>query len=168
MAINNEFPILDGFAPSWGDMSCLIRGTSISALEMRDINAINTNSTRERGEQRNAGGEVVRRTVGQTSRECSLTLYRFGVQNLFRNLVLGAQSLGRVRGNQPIISLVPFTIDYKHSPPGSDEIFQRIIRGCMVDGAAMNTALGTDAQTVEIPISTIQIVDVIDGIEVII
>jgi hypothetical protein len=168
MAINNEFPILDGIAPSFGDLSCVIRGTSIAALKMNDINAISTNSTRERGEQRNAGGVVVRRTVGQSSRESSLTLYRHGVQNLWRNLIVGAQALGLVQGNQALIALVPFTIDYKHSPPGSDEIFQRILRGCMVDGAAMNSAVGTDAQTVEIPINTIQIVDVVDGVEAII
>jgi len=163
MAINNEYPILDGIAPSWGDMSVKISGTEIALLEMKDINAINTNMTLEDGEQRNAGGRVVRRTVGQDTNECSLTLYRFGVQNLYRGLLANAPR----RGNQALISLVFFDIDYQHTPPGTDEIFQRVVYGCRVKGSAMNAALGTDAQTVEMPIGCAKIADIVDGVEVV-
>lgn len=168
MPINNEFPALDSIAPSWGDLSCKITGTDIVALVMSDIQAINTNMTRERGEQRNAGGEVVRRTVGQGSREASLTLWRVGTQRLWSALKDGAISLGYTRGNAAVIGLVPFDIDYQHTPPGTDDVYQRVLRGCTVTGAAMNAAVGTDAQQVEIPISTIQIVDIVDGVEIVI
>lgn len=162
----NEYPILDGIAPSWADISVKIAATGVDLIRMVDIAAINTGRSVEVGEQRGAtGGLVKRRTTGSASQEASMTLYRTGLQQMLRVLKDHAQALPR--GNQKRVSLVHFNIFVLHTPPGDDDIYERRIKGCRITGDTMNSAEGSDAQQVEVPLSPIQIVDVIDGEEVV-
>lgn len=164
MAINQDYPILDGIAPSWADVqiSCSIYDGAL--LEVKDIQAINTSRTVEIGKQRGAsGGRTKRRTVGQSDEEASMTLYRTGHKALIRALA----SVAPVRGNERLISLVHFDIQYQYSPPGSVEIYERKILGCRVIGDTMNDTEGSDPQVVEVPLSVIKIVDVEDGVEIV-
>lgn len=165
MPINNEFPVLDGVAPSWADI--MIKASPLadgSLIDIKDIQAINTGTTVEFGEQRGAsGGRVIKRTTGQVSQEASMTLYRSGYQKLLRAL----KSLAPKRGNQRAISLVHFNIQVQHTPPGDTEIYEYRVKGCRIAGRNLNGAEGTDADLVEVPLNPIEIADVIDGEEVV-
>jgi hypothetical protein len=165
--MNNDYPILDGVAPSWADI--IIRATPDGAplIDIKDIAAINTNSVVEVGEQRGAsGGRVVRRTTGQVSYEASMTLYRSGYQKLVRGLKAAAESAGLLRGNQVLISLVHFGIQVQHTPFNDVEIYEYRIKGCRLLGRDLNGAEGTDADQVEVALSPLEIVDMIDGKEI--
>lgn len=159
---NNDYPVLDGVAPSWADIIVRLSPALGALIETKDIKAINTNATVEVGEQR-AGGRVIKRTTGSSKYEGSLTLYREGAQKMLRGLKGAAPK----RGNQRIITLVHFGIQIQHTPPGSLEIYERRLKGCRIIGAALNGAEGTDADVVEVPLSIIEIVDMIDGEEVV-
>lgn len=169
MAINNDFPVYNGITPSFADLSCKITGTDITLLELKDIKAINTSRTVEIGKQKGAsGGRTKKRTTGSQEEEMSWTLYRDGYQRMLRTLLQGAETLGYVRGgNQYMISLVHFDFIWHMTPPGDVEIYERRVFGCRVIGDTMNTAEGTDAQEVEVPLSVASIVDIIDGKEVV-
>lgn len=161
---NQEYPILNGVAPSWADISVRISPNGGQLVEMVDIAAINTSRAVEVGLQRGAsGGRVLNRTTGQGSQEASITLYQSGAKQLYRALM----QLAPVRGNQRVISLVQFQIHQQWTPLGSAEIYERIIKGCRVIGDTLNAAEGTDAQQIEVPLSVLEIADIIDGQEVV-
>lgn len=162
MALSNDYPILDGIAPSWADIEVKASANGAPLIEMKDIQAINTNSTVEVGEQRQ-GGRVIRRTTGSLSNEASLTLYRIGYQKLLR----AAKELAPLRGQQRVITLVSFDIQVLHTPPDDSEIYEFHLRGLRMLGRAINGTEGTDADVVEVPLSVISIVDVVDGEEII-
>ena len=161
--MNTDYPILNGVAPSWADIVVKLTPEGGSVLDIKDIKAINTGRSLEVGEQRGAGGRVMRRTIGQPSQEASMTLYRSGLQKLLRALL----PLAPRRANQAMISLVHFDIQIQHSVPHDDEIYERIVRGARVTGDTLNAAEGSDAQEAEVPLSVIEIVDIIDGVEVV-
>ncbi len=165
MAVNNEYPILDGIAPSWADIIVKLTPTSGGVLvDLKDIAAINSASTLEIGEQRGAsGGRVIRRTTGSVSNEASITFYRSGYQKMLRELA----KLAPVRGNQKLVGLVHFQIQVQHTPPGEEEIFEYIIKGCRLKGRTLNGTEGSDPDQVEVPMSVIEIADIIDGEEVV-
>ena len=161
---NQEYPILNGVAPSWADISVRISPNGGQLIEMVDIAAINTSRAVEVGLQRGAsGGRVLNRTTGQGTQEASITLYQSGAKQLYRALM----QLAPVRGNQRVISLVQFQIHQQWTPLGSAEIYERIIKGCRVIGDTLNAAEGTDAQQIEVPLSVLEIADIIDGQEVV-
>lgn len=159
---NQQFPVLNGVAPSWADIIVKCELFDGPLLDVVDIAAINTSTAVEVGAQRGAsGGRVLKRTTGQVDYEASLTLYRDGYQKLIRNLAAAAPS----RGNQKLMSLVHFNIQVQHTPPGSAEVFEYLVKGCRITGRTLNGAEGTDADQVEVPLSVIEIVDIIDGVE---
>lgn len=161
---NNEFPVIDGIAPSWADIIVRATPNGGALIDLKDIAAINTGRTVEVGEQKGAtGGRVIKRTSGDGKQEASLTLYRSGYQRFLRALM----ALAPPRGNQRILTLVHFGIQIQHTPPGDVEIYERRLKGCRVIGDTMNAAEGPEAQQVEVPLSVIEIVDMIDGVEVV-
>jgi len=165
--MNNDYPVLNGVAPSWADI--IIRATPEGAplLDIKDIAAINTNTAVEVGNQYGAsGGRLIRRTTGQVSYEASMTLYRSGYQKFIRGLKVAAETAGFVRGNQVLISLVHFGIQVQHTPINDVEIYEYRIKGCRFLGRDLNGAEGTDADQVEVALNPIEIVDMIDGKEV--
>ena len=66
-----------------------------------------------------------------------------------------------------MISLVQFQIQVQHTPPGSDEIYEFRLKGCRIAGRTLNSAEGSDAEQVEVPLSIIELVDIIDGQEIV-
>lgn len=160
-AANNDFPNVDGIAPSWADVILKISPTGAALLEMKDFKALNSSRSVEIGSQK-AGGRVMKRTTGDSSQEASMTLYYDGYIKLLR----GLKGLAPIRGNTRLISLVTFDIQVQYTPPGSVEIFDRRWKGCRISGDTANGAEGTDANEVEVPLSVIEIVDIVDGEEV--
>lgn len=163
MAVSADFPVLDGIAPSWADITVKMSGSNVALLDMRDIAAINTGRSVEVGEQKSPSGQVIKHTTGAPSQTASWTLYRSGFQKMLRALMAAAPR----RGNQALVSLVHFNIEIQHTPPGDVEIYMRRIKGVRVNSDALNGAEGTDADKVEVGLVCKQIVDVIDSIEVV-
>lgn len=158
---NNDYPTLDGIAPSWADVSVRLKGSETVLLDMRDIKSISTGRKVDEGVQK-AGGRVMQRTSGEGSQDASCTLYQSGYIKLIRNL----SKVAPKRGNIALIRFVHFGIDFQYTPPGSTEIFERRLKGCFVKEDDMNGSEGSDAATVDVTLSVIEIVDVVDGVEV--
>ncbi len=162
--MNNSYPILQGIAPSFADIALKITPTDGPILETKDFAALSSSRTVEVGEQRGAsGGRVMRRTTGSISYEGSITFYRSGYQVFMRELAKLAPS----RGIQKAVSLVHFGVQIQHMPFGDTEIYDRRWKGCRVLGDTHDNAEGTDADQIEVPVSIIEIVDVIDGKEIV-
>jgi hypothetical protein len=156
-----DYPVLDGIAPSWADIAVRVSPLGGNLIEIGDIAAIDTGWDVEVGEQRE-GGLVIKRTTGSVTSEATMTLYASGWQKLLR----GIKALAPLRGNQRLISLVHFGVNVQFTPPGADDILEFRIKGCRIIGRKIAAAEGTDAQQVEVPLSPLQVVDVIDGEEI--
>lgn len=155
-----DFPVLDGVSPSWADIAVRISPNGGNLIELGDIQAINTNSTVEDGEQRE-GGRLIAVTTGSVTYEASMTLYASG----YRKLIRGLRASMPTRGAQRIISLARFSINIQWTPPGSEEIYERRIKGCRIRSNGNDSSEGNDAKLYEIDLRPIEIVDVFDGIE---
>ncbi len=165
MAINNEYPLYNGFSVSWAELDVKCSSSSVALFSLDDIAAFHTGRSVEIGEQRGrTGGRVKKRTLGAGSQEASVTFYRDGFQKFYRNLAKAAPLRG---GNQRVLTAVEFNIDFKHTPFNDSEIYQRIARGLRVIGDTLDGAEGTDADQIEVPLSAIEIVDIIDGEEIV-
>ncbi len=106
----------------------------------------------------------MRRTTGSVSNEASITFYRSGLQKLLRELAKFAPT--RANG-QKVLSLVHFGVQVQHTPLGDVEIYDRRWKGVRILGDTHDNAEGTDADTIEVPVSVIEIVDIIDGQEIV-
>lgn len=162
MSVTNAYPVLDGVAPSWADVICRATPDGQPLIEMSDIKAIRTNSKVDVGLQKKFGIPY-KRTTGEAFYESGVDFYREGYQKLLRGLL----ALAPKRGDQYLIALAHFQIQVQHTPPGSVEIYEYHIRGCRITGREANSQEGTDPDVVTVPMSTIQIVDIIDGKEVV-
>ena len=162
MPANNDYPLINGLTPSWADVKATATVGGATLVPMSYIAAVNTGSTVEVGKQM-AGGRVMKRTTGSLSDEASMTLYYGGLPNLLRAMVEYAP----VRGNQYIISAVPFEMQVQYLPDGVDEIFDIRLRGCRLLGLNCNGAEGTDPNKAEVALNPIQIVHMVDGKEVV-
>lgn len=162
--MNNDFPVLDGIVPSWADI--IVRATPSGGplINISDIKSIETDVTVTVGEQRGAsGGRVMARTTGAVAYTAKATLYRSGYDDLIEKLAALAPVRG---GKQQLISLVHFGITVQHTPPGSSKIFEYRIKGCRLLGRNLASAEGTDAQTVDVVLNPLEIVDIKNGKEV--
>jgi hypothetical protein len=164
MAINQAYPSLNDFDPSYADIAVTFTVFGGDLIDMADISGIKWSRKVEVGERRGAsGGRVMARTTGSGSQEASATLYRSGLRKLIKGLVSKAPS----RGNQKLISLVAFDIMIQHTPPGEVEIYQTKIKGCRYLGDADDMKEGPDADQVEVTLNPIEIVNIINGEEVV-
>lgn len=164
MALSNDYPLLNGIAPSFADIALKITPQGGPILDTKDFSALSGSRKVEVGEQRGAsGGRVMRRTSGSISYEGSITFYRSGYQKFFRELAKLAPS----RGNQKAIRFVHFGVQIQHIPFNDTEIYDRRWRGVCVIGDTHDNAEGTDADQIEVPVSIAEIVDIIDGQEIV-
>lgn len=131
---------------------------------MADIAALKFGDKVEVGEKRGAsGGRVMARTTGSVSQEASAELFRGGHRRLIKALAAKAPS----RGNQKRISLVGFDILVQHTPPGETEIYVVKIKGCRLLGRDFAMQDGNDADKVSVALNPMQIVEIIDGEEIV-
>ena len=163
---NNDYPILDGYAPSWADFAVKIQATGVSLLTARDIKSLTSGSTVDVGVQK-AGGRPKQTTVGEITHECSMTLYLTGARLFEAALKDAAVAAGYVRsGGVAQTSLVQFQLDYVFTPPGTSEIWERRLKGCRVLSDTEAPAEGTDATTVDYKIYVTERVKLVGGVEV--
>jgi hypothetical protein len=169
--INQTFPSLNGIDPSWADIKFVfsvagvpILGPAASALpiiDIEDIAAINTSRAVEVGYKEGAtGGRRNGRSTGRESAEASITFWRSGFEKFCEILAMTAPRRG---ANEYAISLVHFDFSQFHTPFGSLKVFERRVQGCRVIGDTMNSQVSSDVQQVEVPLSTMKIIDVIAG-----
>jgi hypothetical protein len=163
---NNDYPLIDGFAPSWADASLKITPTGAPILTARDIKSVTLGSTVEVGVQM-AGGRPRQTTAGSISHEAGFTLYATGAKIFERALKDAALAAGLVRdGGVVQISLVFFQGDFLYTPPGAIEIYEHRWKGCRVLSRTTAPAEGTDAATVDYKIYVTDSVEMIDGVPV--
>ncbi len=162
MTIQNDYPVLNGIAPSWADVGVSITPNGAAIIQTKQIKSLNSSRKVDVGVQKQ-GGRVFKRTTGESSQEGTMVLYRDGYDELIREFV----KIAPKRGNEYLISLVYFTVQVLHTPPGSVKIYERIWEGVRIIGDTMNGAEGTDADEVEVPVSIVQIADMIDGKKVV-
>ncbi len=164
MAINQLYPVINGFDPSWADIGVTATPDGAPLIRTDDVASIDCGSSVEVGYRKGAsGGRVMGRTTGEKSDEFSWKLYRVGFDKLLR----GIMGLAPSRGNQKAVSLVSFGITVQHTPPGTDTIFEYRAKGCRITGMKFSHAEGTDADQVEVPLSIVELAYFIDGVEVV-
>jgi hypothetical protein len=159
---NQEYPSLNGITPSWADIQTTFAVQGGQLIEMADYAGIKWATKIEVGEQKGAGGRVKLRTTGTKSDEASVTFYRSGIRKLLRGLIGAAPSRGDIKQ----VSLVAFDITIQHTPPFESEnygIYKTVIQGCRLLGLSLDMKEGNDADQVEVPISTVEILEFIDG-----
>jgi hypothetical protein len=170
--INQAYPSLNDISPSWADIGIVFQisagGAPGPVLPQEAIAAIKWSRKVDVGEQRGAsGGRVMAQTTGSLTQEASMTLYKSGKQAFIASLASQAQSLGYVRGNQAIISLVRFDIVIQYTPPGSIDLYEAFIKGCRYLGDTDDAKEGTDPSKVDIDMKPLEIADLINGTEVV-
>ncbi len=164
MAVNEDYPVFDGIAPSWADVQITAKPGTGALLAMKEIQAINTGTAVTFGEQSGAsGGRVMKRTTGSQKLTSSMTLYRSGYQKFIRGLVPFAKR----RGNQVLLATAHFDIDYQLTPFNDVEIYETSLSGCKLAGRDLNGKEGDDADVVDVPLSIAQIADIVDGLELV-
>ena len=155
--MNQEFPVLEGVAPSWADVGFRFSITGAPLLEMIDIKSLSSGRSVEVGEQRGAsGGRVLKRTTGAEKNEASATLYYDG----FIKLVDALSGVAPLRGDERVLSLVHFDVQYQFTPPGSTRIYDRRLLGCRYLGDTLAASEGTDAQPVDIMLNPLRIIQI--------
>jgi hypothetical protein len=162
--MNQQYPTLNDYAPSWADITTTLNVHDGAQLDVFDYAAMKDGRKIDVGVQKGAsGGRVMASTTGELTQDASITLYRSGHRKFLRALMANAPT----RGNQVIIGVVMFDVVIQHSPPNSDEIFERRWKGCRFLGDPMDFKEGNEADKIECPLFVTEIVDIIDGKEVV-
>lgn len=161
---NQAFPSLNGIEPSWADIAVTATASKIPLVEMSDLAAIKWSRKVDVGKKRGvSGGRVMGQTTGQGDQDASATLYRRGMRTLIKSLM----SVAPTRGNQVLISLVFFTLDIQHTPPGETEIYHVRLKGCRYLGDSDDMKEGSDADKVDLTLNPIEIANIVNGKEVV-
>ena len=161
---DQNFPILDGLAPSWADVTVKADIDGGSLITIDDIASINTGTTVTEGRKKGAtGGRVRKRTRGSQEDTASMSVYLEG----YTQLVAKLAKLAPQRGKQRRISLVTFTLEYMYSLPDDAAIFHTQARGCRVLGRDLNDSEGEEATKVDVALSVMEVVDIVGGDEIV-
>ena len=159
---NQQYPSINDIAPSWADIITTWTVSGGTALDMIDYSAIKFSDKVEVGEQRGAsGGRVMARTTGSVKYEGSMTLYRSGLRKFYRALAAVAPQ----RGTQRLLSIPSFEVLIQHTPPGEADIYAVKLKGCRMLGSSFDFKEGNDADQIEVPLSIIEVVHLVDGLE---
>lgn len=163
-ATSQEYPTINGYAPSWADIQVTIDAVGGETVKDIDFAGFKVASKLTVGKQKGAsGGRVIRRTSGDKEDTASATYYRSGLRTLIKALI----PMAPTRGNQVLIGLVAFTIQIQHTPPGETEIHEIVLKGCRLVGFDFTMAEGPDADKVELELDPIENALLIDGKEVV-
>lgn len=164
MGLNNEYPVIDGIAPSWSDIIIKISPKGAPLISATQIKSIKRSRKVTVGEQRGAtGGNVIKTTTGVVAYELSAEFYRDGWNEFLEKLV----DLAPQRGNQRAISLVHFGVQVQHTPIGSTRILEWRAKGVRTLTDEHAAAEGSEADTVPVTFHAKQIADMIKGKEVV-
>lgn len=154
---------LNGVAPSWADVETTVNVSGGQTKADIDWKALNWESSVKRGVQKR-GGKVVAKTTGELENTASGTLYKPGLRALMRIL---AEVAPRDAAGRPQISKARFDIVIKHSGEDDANIYVSKLLGCSLDKNAQKSAEGPDADEAEVDLNPMEIVDEIDGQDVV-
>jgi len=159
-----EYPLLNGNAPSWADVSTVINVAGGATHKDIDYKSIKWSSKRSFGEQRGAsGGRVIRQTTGSIKDEGSCEYYKSGLIKLVEALIPVAPR----RGNRVRISMVQFDIVILHSVPGDPKVYHEEMRGCRLSSFESSLTEGDEPEIVPMDLAPMECVWVLeDGTEV--
>ena len=158
-----EYPLLNGVAPSWADVTIKSAVYGGSMVETNDIAGIDFSDSLEMGVVRGVGGQKRKRTTGQEDNEASVKFYREG----FNTFVAALAQVAPERAGQKQIGLAVFDIYVFHTPPGDSGVHEVRILGCRLSGRKFSMAEGTDGDQVECDINCMKIVHIVDGNELV-
>lgn len=162
MAINQEYPIIDGIAPSWSDIIIRLTPKGAPLIKATQIKSIKRSRKVSVGSQRGAtGGNVIKTTTGEAEYELSIVFYQDGWNEMLEKITPLAPS----RGNQRAISLVHIGVQVQYTPIGQTRIYEWRAKGARIVGDSFDAAEGVEANTIEVPYNVKQIVDMVNGLE---
>lgn len=148
-----EYPTLNGIAPSWADARITFPVYGGATVITPDVKAIKWSDKVDLGIVRGTnGGRKTKRTTGQYDCDATVTFYRDGWR-IFREALATKDAR---------ISLVGFDILVQHTPPGESRIFNVKIAGCRITGRSADMSESADAETIEIPVNPMLVEE--DGI----
>lgn len=155
LAVAQQYPTLNGNAPSWADIEITINVGGGVTLKNIDIKSIKWSSKVERGEQRGAsGGRVIKRTTGSITHEGSWEIYKSGIKAIIG--AIAAAPGVRTRGASKLVSLVDFDISIAHDTPGDPDIVREVMQGCRLTSFESSMAEGNDAEIVPMDLAPIR------------
>ena len=161
------FESINGRAVSWSELLATANIRGGIPLLQPDLKSCDHASKVERGEKRGtSGGRVVARTSGSLTNTASGTWYKAGLRDFKKSLASAAISGGFVNSDgHAQLSKVAFDIVITHSYDDDPEIYCTKLLGCHLDGDSGKHAEGNEAETVDVELNPLQIVEVVNGIE---
>lgn len=161
MANNQQaFPSVNGVESSFAEIAIGLDISGGSSFTGLDISGVKFDSKVSPG-MRKKGGRPAARTRGDIDYTASLILSRKSMQLLKEGLGVTAPQ----NGNQRLISLVEFQIQVLHTPIGSTDVFESLIKRCRLVGEAHDYKEGADSDMVECDLSVMQIAEKINNVE---
>jgi len=158
------YPTLNGYAPSWADISTSATVYGGALIEMSAYKSLDWSGTVEEGRQQGpSGGRDMLRTTGRVAYAAKSTFYRSGLRALERALMAVAPT----RGNQRLISLVGFDVLVQHTPPGESDIYVVKLVACRLLSEAETYTEGVEAETSDVDLNPMYVAKIIDGVEVV-
>lgn len=161
------FETLNGDAVSWSELSAVTKIRGGIPLPQPDLKSCDHAAKVERGDKRGAsGGRVVSRTTGSATNSGSASWYKAGLRDFKRALKNAALAAGYINSDGHVqLSKVAFDLVIMHSYEGDPEIYIIKLVGCHLDGDSGKHAEGNEAETVDVELNPLRIVEVIDGVD---
>jgi hypothetical protein len=161
--MSNEFPTLNGVAPSWADIegpSFIIQGGP--TIKTPDIAAIKWEESIEVGAVRGTnGGRKTKRTSGQGDCSAGITFYLDGWK-IIRDALAAVATLKNLSG----YGKVPFDVVFQYTPPGDDAAIHTLkIVAARVVKVSGNPQEGADADKIETDLNIMRVEQ--DGVSII-
>ena len=158
---------INGRAVSWSEIKITANVQGGFSMPQIDVKAINYETKIDIGEQRGAsGGRVMKRTTGAASNSGSATFYRDGLRDLKKVIAPVALAAGFVNSEgHAQLSLVKFDLVVVHDWADDPEIHQMDLIACQLfkDGGKFEE--GTDAETVDVDLNPLRIIETVAGIK---
>jgi len=162
MTVQQSYPTLAGWAPSWADIRLTYGIYEGKLSDLIDFHSLDWGVKIDIGEQRGAsGGIVLRRSVGSRKLdEVKMGCYFSGLTQLKRHLMEKAPS----RRDTKLVGLVGFDLRVQFSLVDDAEIFDYGIEGCRLVGEQYKIAEGADPGKIDASLNPIEVVQYIDGV----
>lgn len=159
-----DFPSMNQVESSWADISCGFDIAGGELIDETDIAGIKFDDKVNVGTRKGlSGGLITGSTAGEVESNLTITFYRGGLRKLQKALAAKAPT----RRGQKAIALVFWNMIVQSTPVGSDEIYEHRFKACRLLGRGYDFKEGSDSDKVEVPCFVTQIVEVIDGEEIV-
>lgn len=163
-----DFTVYNNEPLSWGNAAFSVLPYDGPIQDKLDLKEISDSTKVETGLQLGPGGIPVGETRGKPTYEAKATFYRSGWNTLRRTLIAVAKAKGYYRGNKIQISRVKFDLLIQYTPEDGTEVSEKVYKACRIKSDVNSAASeSVDPLTVEVDLNPLQIVDYVDGEEVV-